>query len=427
MLSYNHEIQEENMNREYLEKYADLIVSKGINVPKDGVLVIQADIEAAPLVREVAKKAYEKKAGQVLVNYSDTAVDRLEFEQGDPKRASLAKPGAAAFLNESAEQNAGFLRICGTDPNAFKNADPALVAARQKDLKLKSKPYRDRLDFGHNAWSVVAAPSAAWAKSVYPDLSEEEAIEKLWGDIFEICRVDENDVNENWKKQDALMKHRMNVLNNAKLKKLHYQAGNGTDLWVELPEGYHFEGGSSTLKDGTVIFCNLPTEEVFSAPKKTGVNGTLHATMPLNLSGVTVDDFYFVFKDGKAVEIHAKTGEEALKAQLTSDENAPYLGEIALVPYTSPIRKKDRIFYNTLIDENASCHFAFGQSYAETIENGQDLSEEELIEKGMNQSCIHIDFMVGSQDLSITGYTENEEEFPVFINGDFAPAFDLKQ
>lgn len=408
------------MNKDYLDKLARLAVEGGVNVQKGQPVVIRADVEAREIARLAAKHAYEKGASKVTVLYSDEPITRMEYLQADPKTFETAPAWKAALNNDSAAEDAAYIHIVSDDPDLLKGVDPRLPVMASKAMHDASSVYRNRLDSGQNAWTIIAAASPAWAARVYPGMPEEKAVDALWKDIFAVSRIDENDPLENWKQHDASFQSRLEKLNSADLQFLHYTSSNGTDLMVELPEGYIFEGGSSCLQNGRRILCNIPTEEVFTAPKKDGVNGTLKAVMPLNLDGTLVDDFSFVFKDGKVVDFDAAQGKEALEQKLNADEGARYLGEAALVPYDSPIRKLGRIFYNTLLDENAACHFALGQSYAETLKDGLSMSKEELEAHGMNHSAIHVDFMVGAKDLNIEGIDRNGRKIPVFENGNFA-------
>lgn len=411
------------MNQEYLKKLARLAVEGGANVKKDQLVVIKGDIQAAPLVREIVSAAYDAGAKDCIVRYHDEQIKHEKYLRSAEEVFQKAEPWEAVFNNDSAKQDACYIHVVGGDPDLMKDVDPKRMQSASAALENASQEYRNLLNQGKNAWTIVASATPAWAKKVYPELEEDQALEQLWEDIFSISRVDENDPLDNWKKHSDSFMNRVKKLNDAKFEKLHYQNSAGTDLWVELPENYVYEGGGTVISDGRMTYPNIPTEEIFTAPKYNGVNGKLVSTMPLNRSGVLIKDFWFEFKDGKVVDFDAAQGKETLAELLAADEGASYLGEAALVPWGSPIQKKNRIFYNTLFDENASCHFALGRAYSESIEGGQELSDEELKEKGLNQSIIHVDFMVGSDDLSITGYTKDGKEVPVFVNGRFSDQF----
>ncbi len=412
------------MNREYLEKLARLAILSGVNLQKGQTLMIQADVEMSELTEACAKEAWKAGAEDVIVWYEDIKAQRDMFEHASMEVLQTAPAGYVAAMEDVAKKGGAFLRIDGEDPDAFAGIDPKRLDARRIAKRKACPIYREGIDSGRLAWSIIACPTKAWAKRVYPDLEEDQAMEKLWEDVFSISRIDENDPLENWKEHSQNLKNEIARLHDKKIVRFHYTSANGTDLWVDMPEGYLFEGGSSTLSNGTPINCNIPTEEIFSAPKKDGVNGTLEAVLPLSVNGTLVENFGFTFKDGKAVDLHAEKGEETLRSILDTDESSRYLGEIALVDKRSPIRQSGKIFYNTLFDENAACHFAFGQSYAETMENGLEMTRDELEAAGMNQSDIHVDFMVGAEDLKIEGITEDGEVVPVFENGSFTAEFD---
>ncbi|MCF0260145.1 MAG: aminopeptidase [Erysipelotrichaceae bacterium] len=411
------------MNKEYLEKLARLVVQGGVNLKEGQDVVINADIQAAPLVREVVKAAYDAGARDCTVRYSDEIVAHEKWIRSSEEVLTDVPAWQAALLNDSAENGAAYIHILSDNPDLMKDVDPAKQAAAHKAMNQAAHIYRSRLDQGKNPWTIAAAASPEWAKKVYPELEEEQAVEQLWSDIFSVSRIDDNDPLENWARHDQSFAERVKKLNEAGFVQLHYKNSAGTDLYVDLPENYIFEGGSSETADGRRNFCNIPTEEIFSAPRRDGVNGKLVSTMPLSHSGKMIKDFWFEFKDGKVVDYDAAEGRDVITELLASDEGASRLGEVALVPWGSPIQKINRIFYNTLFDENASCHFALGKAYAECIPDGQNMSVEELKEKGLNHSIIHVDFMVGSEDLSITGLTADGKEIPVFVNGIFSDQF----
>lgn len=411
-------------HKEYLKKLAAAAVEKGVNIQKGQPLLVRADIEQKDLVREITKRAYEKGASEVLVDWSDGIIDKERMLHAQEVLFDQAPAARVALYEYAAKNNGAFLSLTGTDPDLYKECDPSRSTRASKAFQQAAKYYREGIDQGKLSWCVIAAPTQAWAKKVHPEQEPEAALEALWDDVFAVSRIDDGDPLENWTRHDASFENRLEKLNGVKIKKLHYKNSKGTDLEVLLPEGYRFEGGSSTLSDGRLINCNIPTEEVFTAPMKTGVNGTLTATMPLSSNGKLVDDFGFRFENGQVVDYWAKQGKEVLDQLIGADEGARYLGEAALVSQDSPIRQRGVLFYNTLLDENASCHFALGQSYAETIKNGLEMSEEQLLEKGMNQSSIHVDFMVGSDDLQVEGTLEDGTVIPILVNGRFSSWFD---
>lgn len=410
------------MNETHLQDLARIAVKKGVNLQPGQLAVIQASTDHLPLARLVQQEAWKAGAGDVWLLLRDDLSDKIRLENGPDELFDDIPDWKAARLNEAAAKNAAFIHIDGDDPDLMSGIDPSRLTRPSLAMRKKAKPYRDGIENGTLAWTVIPAATPAWAARVYPELEEGEALETLWRDLLEICRADGNGV-ENWTKHNASFDRRLKKLNGARFEKLHYYGG-GTDLWVDLPKEYVFQGGSTYLNNGVETDCNIPTEEVFTAPSKYGVNGTLKATMPLSWNGSLIDDFSFVFKDGKVVEYHAGVGEDILAQILSADENAAYLGEAALVDCDSMIHQKGRIFYNTLLDENAACHFAFGQSYAETLENGCQRSREDLEKAGMNQSDNHVDFMIGSPSLNIDGILPDGSVIPVFVNGHFSSWFE---
>ena len=413
------------MNESYLDKFARLTIELGVNLEKGQPIVIRSstDPELVKFARKCAQAAWKAGASEVLMDWRDSEISALEYANKDLEAFKTAPSWKVDFYESAAKNNAAFLLIDGDDPEAFKDADPLKMVSARMAMNSATPTYRGGIDNGSLAWCVVAAPSAGWAKKVYPECDEEEAVNRLWDDLMSICRI-EDDGREAWETHTASLERKAARLNERGYKKFHYTSSNGTDLWVDLVDGSIFVGGDTKLASGLSISCNIPTEEIFSTPLKTGVNGTLEAVMPLNWNGMRIDGFGFTFQDGKVIDFHAREGYESLKALLESDPNGKYLGEIAIVDKTSPIRQKNRIYYNTLLDENAACHFAFGQSYMETLPALEGASCEELEAHGMNQSDIHVDFMVGAEDLHITGVRADGTEEDVFVNGRFSPSFD---
>lgn len=407
----------------FLEEYARLLVYSGLNVKKGQVVVVRGPVEAVSLIRKVVKKAYEAGASNVLVKYNDEIVSHERYKYAPDSVFENVYAHDASFLNDTAAQKACYLTLVGDDPDLMSDIDPKRVSTYSKNFRTQTKYWRKQLDFMECQWCIGAVATPAWAKKVYPDYSEKEAIEKLWHSIFEMTRVYGDSV-ENWGNHKKSFEKKVKLLNDMKVKSFHYTNSLGTDLVVEMPKDYVFAGGGSLLNDGTYYFPNMPTEEVFSCPKRNGVNGKLVASLPLCHNGAMIEDFYFEFKEGKVVNFDAKKGKEVLQSILDTDEGSMYLGEIAFVPYGSPISLLHTIFYETLIDENASCHFALGTSYAECIEGGLEMSEEELLAHDANQSFTHVDFMVGTTDLSIVATCEDGSEIPVFENGKYTQVFD---
>ncbi|SDW20503.1 aminopeptidase [Kandleria vitulina] len=403
-----------------LKKYAQLIVRQGVNLQKGQDLVISADVECAPLVKEIAKEAYKAGARDVIPDYSDETLTRLRYENNEVDYFKEVPDYIKHLRNDYALKHAAIVTITSANPELLKGIDPQKVMARSVAMHTECNVFYDHLDRMIDRWCIVGAPSLKWANKVFPDMSDEEAMEALWNAIYHVTYVDTEDPIATWDKHRQSFENRVKILNEMKIKTLHYTNDLGTDLYVSMNKGYLFAGGGSYTTDGVYSFPNMPTEEIFSSPDYLKTEGIVYASMPLNYNGSLVEDFYIRFKDGRAVEYDAKSGRDILASIIESDEGAHYLGEVALVPYDSPIRETGILFYNTLFDENAACHLALGKGFPECIEGGYDMNFDQLKEKGVNNSLTHVDFMIGTKDLSITAITEDGEEKPIFINGCFA-------
>ncbi|MCF6464463.1 aminopeptidase [Clostridium sp. Cult2] len=405
---------------ETLEQYARLCVEVGINLQKGQPLVINAPVEGAEFVRLVAKHAYEIGAKQVHVNWNDEALTKMKYENAPMEVFENFPKWYANGLEEFAEDGAGFLSIYSEDPELLKEIDSKKIAAHNKSSSMALKGFMKYTMNDINSWCVVSIPTKGWAKKVFPDVTEEEAMEKLWEAIFKATRMDLEDPVKAWEDHLKNLEAKVKFLNEKKFEKLYYKSCNGTDLEVQLPEGHIWAGGGGKNSKGVFFVANMPTEEVFTMPLKTGVNGVVHSTKPLNYGGNLIDNFKLTFKDGKVVDFEAEKGYEILKDLFALDEGAQHLGEVALVPYNSPISQSNTIFLNTLFDENASCHFALGKAYPTNLKGGENMTDEELEKAGVNDSLTHVDFMVGSKDLNIVGETKDGEKVQIFENGNWA-------
>ncbi len=403
-----------------LDQYAKLTVSVGINLQKDQPLVISAPVEGADFVRLLAKNAYELGASDVYINWNDGELTKLKYENAPISVFETFPKWKCDAMVEYAEKGAGFISIHAEDPELLKNIDPTKIAAANKSSGLGMKPFRKYTMNDINSWCVIAIPTKGWAQRVYRDLDEDLAVEKLWEAIFKATRMDLENPVQGWKEHIKTLEQKTDYLNTKRFKTLHYTSLNGTDLTIELPQNHKWSGGGGKNSQGTFFVANMPTEEVYTLPHKYGVNGVVYSTKPLNYSGSLIDDFKLVFKDGKVIDFEAKVGQELLKDLLGIDEGAKYLGEVALVPHSSPISKSDIVFFNTLFDENASCHLAFGKAYPTSLKDGENMTDEELAAAGVNNSLTHEDFMIGSEDLSIIGTTHTGEKIQIFKNGEWA-------
>ena len=405
---------------EKLQEYARLLVRVGLNVQKGQKVVISCPVECAWFARMCAAEAYEAQCREVVMNWHDDAMTRMKYLKAEEVVFEEVPEWRARFFNDQAKEGAAYLAISATDPENLKGVDPQRLVKSQQSSGKALKDF-DRLQMcGGFPWCIASIPIPSWAKKVFPDCGEDEAIEKLWDAIFSAVRIDgDGTCVDKWQQHLDTLRQRLEKLNELNFKSLHYTNSLGTDLTVELPEGHVWEAGNDMTLGGLPYIANIPTEEIFTAPLKTGVNGVVYSSMPLVNDGNIIDGFHFVVKDGKIVEAHAEQGEETLKGAISVDEGASYFGEVALVPYDSPISNQNILFYNTLFDENAACHIAFGEAYP-CLKDGHGLSKEELKQRGLNDSITHVDFMIGTPDLSIVGTTHDGTEIPVFVNGNFA-------
>lgn len=403
-----------------LNEYAHLLVEVGMNIQPGQTPRISAPVECAPLARLCAAAALDCGARDVVMEWNDDFITRQRYLKADETAFSEFPGHLKAKFDWMLEKGCTALSIIGEDPEVLKGVDPARIQTWQRTCAGPTKPWYDAMMAGRFQWSIGAHPTKAWAEKVFLDKKGEEAIDALWEAIFSVCRItgDGKGV-ERWKEHVAATARRAKILNDYNFKSLHYTNAKGTDLTVTLPENHVWAGGSEKTPGGVEFVANMPTEEIFTAPRWDGVNGRVYAALPLALDGNLVKDFYMDFQDGKIVGVHAEEGEEVLKNSIAMDEGSSYLGEVALVPYDSPINNTGILFYNTLFDENASCHLAFGAAYPNCVKGGELVSGEEQKELGLNQSMNHVDFMVGTRDLSIVGVTHDGREVPVFVDGNF--------
>ena len=410
-----------NSMDEKLREYARLLIEVGLHVKKGQTLVISSPVECAFFARMCASAAYNVGCREVVMNWHDDYLAREKFLRAEDSVFDEVPLWRQHFFNDYAKSGAAYLTIDAEDPEHLKGVDPD---RRVRSLRVSGKALKDfyRLQMSSGfPWCIASIPIPSWARTVFPDAGEDEAMAKLWDAIFKAVRISgDGKAVEKWETHLATLHERMEKMNALNFKSLHYTNALGTDLTVELPEGHIWEAGNDVTLSGQEYIANIPTEELFTSPLKTGVNGVVYSAMPLVNDGTIIDKFHFVVKDGKIVEAHAEKGEEALRAAISVDEGASYFGEVALVPYDSPISNQKILFYNTLFDENAACHIAFGEAYP-CLKGGQQMTKDELKARGLNDSITHVDFMVGTPDLSIVGTTHDGKEIPVFVDGNFAP------
>ncbi len=402
-----------------LSRYAELAVQVGVNIQPNQYLYISASTDATEFVRLITEKAYDVGARQVFVDWADDVVSRLRYEKAPADSFSEYPEWKVMEREQLAEKGAAFMSIVSQSPDLLKGIDPSRIGDFQKASGQALDKYRQYVQSDKISWTVIATPSDAWAAKVFPNLPVGEQVPALWDAIFKAVRADKEDPIQSWVEHDNHLHAKVDYLNDKRFRKLHYTAP-GTDLTIELPEGHLWCGAGSVNEKGHTFMANMPTEEVFTVPLKTGVNGYVSSTKPLSYGGNIIDNFKITFKDGRVTDVTAEQGEEVLKRLIDTDEGAKHLGEVALVPHASPISQSELLFYNTLFDENASNHLALGSAYAFCIEGGKTMSREDLAQHGLNQSITHVDFMIGSQEMDISGIHDDGSSEPVFHAGNWA-------
>lgn len=402
-----------------LNHYANLAVEVGVNIQPNQVLFISASTDAVEFVRLVTEKAYDAGAKQVIVDFSDDVLTRLRYEKAPADSFSDFPEWKAMEREKLAEQGAAFMSIVSQSPDLLNGIEPTKIANFQKASGQALDKFRQEMQADKFSWTVIAIPSAPWAAKVFPNLPAEEQVSALWEAIFKAVRADTENPIQSWVEHDETLHEKVDYLNGKAYAKLHYRAP-GTDLTVELPKGHLWCGAGSENVNGHSFMANMPTEEVFTVPHKTGVNGYVSSTKPLSYGGNIIDNFIITFKDGRVTDITAEQGQEVLQQLIDTDEGAKYLGEVALVPHASPISQSNVLFFNTLFDENASNHFALGSAYAFCLDGGKEMTREDLEKHGLNQSITHVDFMVGSSEMDIDGILVDGTTEPIFRNGNWA-------
>ena len=408
------------MKKTILRKYARLAVRTGVNLKKGQGCAIYAQVEQHEFAELVAEEAYRAGAKWVQVFWQDQAVRKLDLRHQTVTQLSKVEEWEKVQQQMFVDQLPARIHIESADPDGLKGVSVPKMQKAQAARSTVLRPYRKAIDNKHQ-WTIIAVPSKKWAKKVFPGERASAAVEKLWQAILNAVRVTEdNDPEAAWAQHNATLQEKSQKLNALDLDYLHYQAPNGTDFKCWLIPGAKWGGGGAAILDGTFHNPNMPTEEVFTSPMRGRCEGTLVSTMPLSYQGNLIRDFSVSFENGRAVSCQAAEGQALLEKMIHMDEGAAMLGELALVPYDSPISQSGILYYNTLFDENAACHVALGFGFPECVEGFDQMSEEELKEKGINDSIIHVDFMIGCKDLSITGYTREGKAVQIFKNGNWA-------
>ncbi|MBQ1965522.1 MAG: aminopeptidase [Clostridia bacterium] len=410
------------MNKSMLKKYARLIVRVGANVQRGNRVVVYAGVEQADLATEVVKDAYRCGASHVAVEWSHDEITRLHYTH----RMTDVMAEVARWEKEKAKDMAERLPcrifLDSSDPDLLRGISQEKIRAVQAARVKVFKPYRDQMDNRH-AWTIAAVPSKAWAKKIFPDLTPGAAVEKLWDAILKSVHVTaDTDPVAEWKKINEAFRAKCDWLNKNSFTAMEYTSSNGTNFIAGLIPGVQWMGGGEEFLNGHFFNPNLPTEEIFTSPKAGAASGKLVSTKPLSYNGQLIENFSITFEQGKAVSWEAEKGQAMLDQMLSMDEGAKMLGELALVPKTSPINQSGILFYNTLFDENASCHVALGSGFTNLYPGFDKMTRKELTDRGINDSFIHVDFMIGADDMTITGIRGDGTRVKVFENGDWAPS-----
>ena len=408
------------ISEKILDEYAKLAVVIGTNVQKGQPIVIYGPVEAYEFIHKCVKQAYLAGASKVEVEYRDNILSRLDYEYCETEVLKEYPEWKVDKLKDGIEKHICKLNIISPDPDLLEGIDASKIREVQMEMMKKISPYSYYTMNNIGQWSIVAYPNLVWAKKVFPELDDEAAYEALWNAILYTSRVSEDkSVEDAWNEHNAEIRVHSDKLNAYNFKSLHFKNSVGTDLVVGLAKNHRWEGGCDKNAAGVDFNANIPTEEVFTMPDRFHIDGTVVSTKPLAYSGKLINQFKLTFKDGRVVDYSAVNNEDILKNLLDTDEGSRSLGEVALISYDSPISNLNILFYDTLFDENASCHLALGQCYPTNMKGGADMSEEELYVAGGNKSMNHVDFMFGNADMNVFGTTYDGQEIQIFKDGNF--------
>ncbi len=407
------------MNQQILQKYAELLVRCGLNVQKGQDVILIADLDQPEFVTMCVEECYKAGAKRVVMDWMHQEITKLHYEYQTLESLSAMDDWQLEKWRWQAQTLPCKLYIESENPDGLCGIDQEKVSKASQNRFPLVKPYRDEMENKY-PWCIAAVPGKAWAKKVFPTLLEETAVETLWTAILTTARALDGEPLENWKEHNSNLKKRYDYLNGLNLKSLHYESGNGTNFTVGLIPGCKFLGGGEVTTGGQFFNPNIPSEEIFTSPKAGEADGIVYATKPLSYQGQLIENFWIRFRNGRAVDVGAEKKEDLLRKMISMDDGASKLGECALIPFDSPINNTGILFYNTLFDENASCHLALGHGFSNLLEGFEKLTNEECTARGINDSMIHVDFMIGAPDLSITGTTADGKSVPVFKNGGWA-------
>lgn len=409
-----------NIDNEILKKYAKLAVSTGINVKEGQPVVITASLESAKFARLCQQTCYDYGAKFVHILWHDDESTKINFLNANISEFESVPDFRVAQYDYYIEEKVARLNIIDDVPGVFSEVDSSKMAAHAKASGKALKRYRDYSMGNHGQWTIVAIPSLGWANLVFPEDEDQVAIDKLWSAILSASRVTkDNDPILDWQEHNETLNRHNEILNGFNFKSLHFKNSKGTDLVVGLADSHRWAGGAEIASNKQIFNPNIPTEENFSMPHRDRVDGVVYSTKPLDYQGVLIEDFRLVFKDGKVIEASAEKNQAKLMELLDTDEGSRHIGEVALISHDSPIQNSNILFYNTLFDENASCHLALGAAYPMNIIGGTTMSEDELKTYGFNSSLNHVDFMFGSEDMSIVGLKQDGSKVEIFKDGNF--------
>ena len=403
--------------KENLQQYARLLLQEGVNLQQDQLLVINGDVENKDFVYIVVEEAYALGAKDVHINWHSTITAKSRLTHAKDTVLANPAPWIADMYHHIVDSNACILSLISANPFAYEGVPSEKIALSSRSMSKLTKFYHEAIMDSSLTWCVASVATLTWANLLGYEGDDDEKVNRLWNTIFTLCRMKNVSEDESFSTHLNRLAQRTATLNDLQLVSLHYTCPNGTDLTIALPEGHLWLGGKEASKKGIIFDANIPTEEVFTAPHYAGANGTVYSTKPLIYDGNQIEEFYFTFKDGKVVDYGAKEGKEYLTNLIETDENSCYLGEVALVDHYSPISQSNMIFFETLYDENASCHLALGAAYPTCLENSDGMSQEELRNHGLNTSLAHTDFMIGHEHMTIVGLTKDGKEVPIMIDG----------
>ena len=406
------------MQKSKLRAYARLIARKGVNIQKRQPVIIEAELDQPEFIEILVDECYKAGASTVDVRWTHQPLTKLHVRHQTLKNLSSVEDWELEKMKHQEQTLPARIVILSDDPDGLKGVNIDKFSKASQARRKAFKPFRERMENKYQ-WCIAAVPGVKWAKKLFPNDRKSVAVEKLWQAILSASRAD-TDPMAQWEEHNANIAKRCEYLNSLGICELRYKSSNGTDFTVGIIDGARFVGGAGGTTKGVMFNANIPSEEVFITPMKGKAEGKVVSTMPLSYESQLIENFSITFKDGKAVEYSAEKNEALLGKLLSMDENAGYLGECALVPFDSPINNSGILYYNTLFDENASCHLALGAGYSECIPGFEEMSFEECVEKGCNDSIIHVDFMIGAPDLSVIAVDKEGRETPLFVNGNWA-------